>query len=77
MMALEKDKYIITVNTDLLNRPKVPDNARPILVRNTRTGVVTEERRIGLPLGGEVIFGPPRQDGATVWVEAPMIQRYA
>lgn len=68
-------RYRITVNRDLLAKTPQGDDpkhqARPIRVNDTQTGETTEHRAVGLPMGAEVVYGDPQQDGARVWIEAP------
>lgn len=68
-------RYIITINRSLLeSQSQAEGDKRPILVRDTETGEETAHKRVEILTGGSVVFGPPQQNGATVWVEAELIE---
>jgi hypothetical protein len=63
-------RYIVTVNRDAIDK----GYEYPIRVEDMETGNVRQT--CWLKLTGEVIIrsGPPRQDGARVWIECDGVE---
>lgn len=67
-------RFVITVNRDAVDK----GDPNPVRVEDTLTGTVTHHARVQLGSRGmelpEVVSGPRRQDGATVWIEAAAVE---
>lgn len=65
-------RYRITIDRDALEKnPRDPEHKiRPIRIHDTRKGVdLKAVRGVGFPMGAELVYGDPKQDGARVWIE--------
>lgn len=67
-------RYRITVNADALKKRPPKDDPqhqlRPIEIFDTKKGKpVRAARHLSFPMGAELVYGDPQQDGARVWIE--------
>ena len=66
-------RYEITIDRDLLEQTEPGVHCSPLMVLNTETGGMIRAYRVVLA-GSRVVYGPPRQNGARVWVEGDTIE---
>ena len=66
-------RYEITIDRDLLEHTPKGAHCTPLMLLNTETGVVTRAHKIALT-NSKVVYGPPRQNGARVWVEGDTVE---